>query len=222
MQHSHLETPKDFNNKRGERGNVLFLILIAVTLFAALSYAITQSNRGGGNAADEKIQVSGAQVTQYPAGIQTAVMRLMMNGSTVSELAFNVPGSYGGDTSIEVFHPSGGGAIYQTSSPDVVDDPATDLWVFRSDIAVTNIATTADDLVALLPGLKQSVCQSINLEITGSTAIPVMTGTEANILAGTVDIDDGNTSSGTVDGYAYLCVESSDGEYVYYHVLTEL
>src|SRR5690348_16442752 len=85
------------DNRQSESGNVLFLILIAVALFAALSYAVTQSSRSGsGEATSEKSLISGAQITQYPAGVRTDIIRMVIdNNISIDQLEFNGPSDFG-------------------------------------------------------------------------------------------------------------------------------
>lgn len=63
---------------KAQSGNVLFLILIAVALFAALSYAVTQSGRGGGTITKEKLLIDGAQATSVYAGLSAAYNRIYL------------------------------------------------------------------------------------------------------------------------------------------------
>lgn len=74
-----------------QRGNVLFMILIAVALFAALSYAVTSSNRGSGNnVSNETAAAQAAAIVQYGATLKNAVMRMMVsNGCTEATLDFS-------------------------------------------------------------------------------------------------------------------------------------
>lgn len=61
-----------------ERGNVLFLILIAVALFAALSYAVTKSTQGSSkNTNEEEISIDVARVLQDCATLRQSTMRFM-------------------------------------------------------------------------------------------------------------------------------------------------
>ena len=60
---------------------VLFLILIAVALFAALSYAVTNSGRGGGGTDREQAEIMAAQMMQFISSLQTAKQRYEILGS---------------------------------------------------------------------------------------------------------------------------------------------
>jgi hypothetical protein len=166
--------------RQKESGNVLFLILIAVALFAALSYAVTQSSRsGGGDAAGETSLVNSAQITQYPAAVRTSLIRMLVNGSaTVDQLEFDPPADFvGGSEAVEVFHPTGGGATFVTAPPDLMFTSASGTWLFNSAYQITNIGTTVaadtgNDIIAFLPGLALNVCRRLNEELgIGSTGI---------------------------------------------------
>jgi hypothetical protein len=78
---------------RRQSGNVLFLILIAVALFAALAFVIMQSNRGTakGTASDQDT-LEAAQILQYASEVRQAVTRLrIINNCQLTEFDFTNP-----------------------------------------------------------------------------------------------------------------------------------
>lgn len=210
--------------RRAEKGNALFLILIAVILFAALSYAITQSNRSGGNASRETNLVASTTVTQFPSAIRTAITRQLLRGISASELDFMLPDDAAFSTApvtAKVFHPNGGGAVYQNVDPNTVELDSSNVplgsWHFLPGKVVTNIGTSAGDVVAVLTRVRTGICERINEQITGSTAIPASGLTDAQAIANAA-----NPYTGTgIDGQPFLCVSTTDSHNVYYHVLLE-
>jgi hypothetical protein len=238
--------------KGGESGNVLFLILIAVALFAALSYAVTQSTRSGaGDTASETNLISSAQLTQYPAGIRTSVVRMLIGGIAVDELMFNSPSDFGGvipanDPMEEraVFHPSGGNATYQYAPADVVTDSVDpDLigeWFYNAQLQIRNIGITStdnsgagNDVVAYLPYISTGICRRMNEEVGLTAAIPAA----ANVALADIDYTIVSSASpaadflstdgvvldgaGDLTGQPFGCFTTSDSVNVYYHVLVE-
>lgn len=66
--------------RRGfNQGNVLFLILIAVALFAALSYAVTNSTRSSGSASKESNKLIVSNLRQFASSIDLNFMRMTID-----------------------------------------------------------------------------------------------------------------------------------------------
>lgn len=230
-----------------ESGNVLFLILIAVVLFAALSYAVTQSSRSGGGGADgEANLVNSAQITQYPASVRTSIVRMIIGGVDVTQLNFDPPTDFATTCDATpapcVFHPNGGGATSVTAPAAVTASGNQVAWIFTSDFSIENIGTTANDIIAMLPGVGGAICARLNTEL-GISDTP--DGDSDGVAAGpstdpdeTHNMDNDNTGIGTAaDGVAafdidgnfsgqpFGCYDINDGDnastLVYYHVLVE-
>ena len=241
----------NYNESMSERGNVLFLILIAVALFAALSYAVTQSTRsGGGSAEKEKAILSSASMTQHPTAMRTGLVRMILSGVEVSQIRFDAPANFAtvSDLGVQVFHPEGGGAVFQYAPADVMAGTSQGVWFFNANFDIPQIGTTdegsaSNDIIAFLPGISQNACRQANIEFTVVTTgctmsdniIPDLAGaiTEANIR---VNIEEtagntfptGNQENLAAQGCNAFVAQPSgcfndttNDEYVFYSVLLE-
>lgn len=232
--------------RQSQGGNVLFLILIAVALFAALSYVVTQSTRsGGGSTEREKNILSSAQMTQYPTALRTAIIRMVLAGTAIENARFNSPANFGTiSVSQLVFHPQGGGATYQDAPADLSASGQTTLsWTYNADFEVPNIGINGaggNDVIAFLPGVSSGVCRQVDEELNIATSGCNMTNagipnvdpaiTEANINnyaddsytfpnSGEVLDGDGCTAfTGQASGCFY---DAANTRYVFYSVLLE-
>ncbi len=203
------------NSRKSERGNVLFLILIAVALFAALSYAVTQSTRsGGGDASRETNLVNAAAITQYPASIKTAITRMLVSsGVLADDLLFDLPPFTSLTTTPlqerGVFYPGsssggGGGATYTQAPANVMAANTPGTWYFNGENGVVNIgtggaiATANADIIAFLPGVSLAVCQSIHQKLGLTTtiddlnALAVLTSVSMNFADQNIDAGGAN------------------------------
>lgn len=159
-----------------DRGNALFLILIAVALFAALSYAVTQSGRGGGTVSRETALIAAAQITQSAAALKATVDRMLITGTQVADLQFHTGAiscdepdaswpkcTSGADC---VFAPEGGGAALPSFPANISDglapvvlcleNPATNTW------SMEGVGTAAPDSSLSIDNLSREVCAAIN------------------------------------------------------------
>lgn len=224
-------------------GNVLFLILIAVALFAALSYAVTSSSKGGGNGiTKDKAKIIAAEIFQYASQIEQAITKLqLINKCSDTQISFERSPFDGSDTfytnpnapsnkSCHIFHPSGGGVSLKLPRDEWMEHTDHFLWYFSSLRCATNTGShsasclpSEKDLVMSLYGVDQAICEEINLKMLNTASI-IGESTSINVFQGLypASVVHLGFADPSLAGQRTFCIRDTDGSTPNYYVVNHV
>lgn len=225
---------RSFANKL-ETGNVLFFILLAIVLIAALTAAIVGTSEIGQNIDRETLILRVSQTRSYASELERAVRIIMQNGKSETDLRFahpDAPADYGDlnndpDSSDQIFAKNGGGASYQPPAPGINDGSK---WEFYGNTSLPQTGSDLPELIAVLPNVSAVFCEAVDKALGYSSGtVPEDSG--ACLYAGNAErFDDGRQYSSTPNTISNgsfsntpaleACLKcTSNDSYHFYHVL---
>ncbi|MBX2834717.1 MAG: hypothetical protein KTR28_07070 [Micavibrio sp.] len=160
-----------------QRGSAIFMILIAIALFAALSFAVGNMMRGGNSdmLTEERAALTANGILDYAALLKRTIQDLRIsNACEDTDISFantTVAGfTNGANVSCQVFHSSGGAAKYTAPAADA--GTATE-WTFTGHHSIHQVGGTpnASDLLMILPNVNDAVCSQINQKLGRAQSI---------------------------------------------------
>ena len=146
-------------------------------MFAALTYAVTQTGRGARNIDPEKAALAAASLMQFASDIEAGFARTKLTGKyDWSEINYGGTNSDCTSTKCELFNTGRGVA------PQLSDVPKEAVGHTNSETArirfvdVEGVGTDDPDLGILIAGLSYNVCKAVNdavgITSTNSSGLP--------------------------------------------------
>lgn len=167
------------SSRSSERGNILFYILIAAGLLAALSYQVASSGRGNTSQLNEdKSRLAATELLEYSNILTNGVSQLRLRGVEPKDLCFDhvdwprgmdYENSSCADTYNRIFHPDGAGIALNKlplgTQPSNTQQDGT--WNFYGNNMVMGIGSTCEtanctDLIMVARDLRPGICKALN------------------------------------------------------------
>ncbi len=163
-----------------QRGNILFLILLAIILFVALSYAITSSQREQvSGIPQEKAKALAGTIMNMLTNTEVGLQRFLVSKELRIEqidLYNSANTSYGDNSncttaSCNLFDPAGGGVTIpilpiEAFGPTYTGCTQPNSLGIRPLIRIVNfsdVGTTAGDIALTYCGIRPEICEEINI-----------------------------------------------------------
>lgn len=223
-----------------QSGNALVYVLIAIALFAALSFTLARNTdtSEADMLSDDQAELYAVQLISYATQAKSAVDQMIFTGSDIDDLDFTLPNEADFNTPPhihKVYHPDGGGLNPARIPEEAIDQSTSDpppRWYMGRFNNVEWTDTSNDDVILVAFQIKQSVCEKLNQKITGSTSIPTMGDSiketmidDAYYTGTNVDLTTDPTGSpicGDCHKKASLCVQNQAGDaYGFYTIIAD-
>jgi len=172
--------------RQQEAGSALFIILIVIVLFGALSFAVVQMLRSGNPEliTEEQKALYGDEILDYGRALRQTVQNIRIsNGCEAEDISFEntVLGGYThspvASDACKIFNVSGGGMNYRIPPEEWLDTSQSAQTLYQEWYATgatcavnvgsgtTTCESDGDDneeLVAIVPYVMKSICIAIN------------------------------------------------------------
>jgi hypothetical protein len=220
-----------------QTGSSLFIILIAVALFAALSYVISQQRESGKSLSNERTRLLASDVIDMGNKLADSVGRLRLRQIANTKISFEntVVSGYANAActtdNCKIFAFDGGGRDWEKTTLDINSGKE---WGFTGDWGIKNMGSDDADLVAFLPNVTLDICNRINILIglyaAGGTPTVIAAAT-ANKFTGAFAGSPVSITDAQIDGQKSACIEITapagtafvgtpySTDYVFYQVL---
>lgn len=230
-----------------ESGSAIFIILIAVALFAALGFAFMQGNRSSTSVmTDEAAKTYATNIISYGNDIRNAITRMKLSGIQPSQFDFGntillrnngtVITAIGHNPNCttakcQVFSAQGGGLVPKKTingsalntespgTPTAIQDGAWQAYEGKVD----GVGTTENDIIYIAGYIKKDVCMMINqlLNVSKPGENPPKITTTLTTYNGSFTAG-GSVSGGVVTGISSYCYEINSRPGVYNYLTTVL
>jgi hypothetical protein len=212
-----------------QNGSAFIIILIAIAMFAALSYAVSQGGRSsGGTLTTEQARSAAQELLSNAEAVKQAVQTLRLRGCTETQISLETSDTPAfanptapADNSCHVYDIAGGKVNYLPLNPIWLEGTYTDWW-FSGESAVQDIGTSSPDLIMMAQDLKPDVCEALNKLLLNQEPTPETIGVHTDPFGGTyvllangIGDDVGSIYRGKSSG----CFGGGGDEYNFYVVL---
>ena len=216
---------------KAQSGNALIYILIAIALFAALSFSLSRQTGGSNTKEVEYANTSlyALDIMDYSVQTKSILDQMIFSGTDIGDLDFTKPGDVGYNVAPhihKVYHPEGGGLIHAVLDAKAINEVSTPPdagWYLGRINNVEWTTTAATDVIITAHQINRGICEEINKSITGTATIPALIGNIDDYL-----VDTGTNNDLTVaacagcEGYLSLCVSNGAGNtYSFYSVIAD-